>query len=101
MSNHVHAVFRLFDKNEVEKPKYLEDIMHSIKRFSAYEINKILNRSGHFWQVESYDRWVRNDEEQHRIIEYVLNNPVKAKLCQKPLDWKWTFLNERFKKIFQ
>lgn len=101
MSNHVHAVFRLFDKTEVEQPKYLEDIMQSIKRFSAYEINKILNRSGHFWQVESYDRWIRNDEEQHRIIEYVLNNPVKAKLCEKPLDWRWTFLNDRFKKVFQ
>ncbi|MCP9766591.1 hypothetical protein EGI22_01640 [Lacihabitans sp. LS3-19] len=101
MSNHVHAVFRLFDKPEVEKPKFLEEIMQSIKRFSAYESNKLLNRTGHFWQVESYDRWVRNDDELHRIMAYVLNNPVKANLCEKPFDWKWTFLNERFKKIFE
>jgi hypothetical protein len=33
MSNHVHKVFRLFDKTEVEKPKNLEDIMQSINHF--------------------------------------------------------------------
>lgn len=99
MSNHVHLVFRLLDKTETDTPKYLEDIMHSIKQFSAKKCNAILNRKGDFWQHESYDRLIRNDEEQFRIILYVLNNPLKAGLCKHPFDWKWTYLQEKFKKI--
>lgn len=99
MSNHVHLVFGLFDKKETENPKYLEDIMHSIKQFSAKKCNAFLQRTGIFWQHESYDRLIRNDEELLRIILYVINNPVKAKLCENPFDWKWTYLNERFKLV--
>jgi len=99
MSNHVHLVFRLLDKSETDTPKYLEDMMHSIKQFSAKKCNVILNRKGDFWQHESYDRLIRNDEELFRIILYVLNNPVKAGLCKDPFDWKWTYLQEKFKKI--
>ncbi|HLO44925.1 MAG TPA: transposase [Leadbetterella sp.] len=99
MSNHVHLVFRLLDKTETDTPKYLEDIMHSIKQFSAKKCNAILNRKGDFWQHESYDRLIRNDEELFRIVLYVLNNPVKAGLCKNPFGWKWTYLQEKFKKI--
>lgn len=99
MSNQVHLVFRLLDKTETNTPKYLEEIMHSIKQFSAKKCNAILNRKGDFWQHESYDRLIRNDEELFRILLYVINNPVKAGLCKNPFDWKWTYLQEKFKKI--
>ncbi|GAB4468151.1 MAG: hypothetical protein OHK0057_08580 [Thermoflexibacter sp.] len=64
MSNHVHTVFRLFEEQEAEGRKiYLEDIMHSIKLFSARECNKVLGKEGQFWQNESYDRMVRERNE--------------------------------------
>lgn len=94
MSNHVHVVFRLFDASEIKKPFYLEQIMHSIKLFSARECNKLLGESGEFWQSESYDRLVRDDEELKRIIRYVLNNTVKAGLCREIKDWKWSYIKE-------
>lgn len=94
MSNHVHVVFRLFDSKETKKPFYLEQIMHSIKLFSARECNKLIGESGEFWQSESYDRLVRDDEELKRIIRYVLNNPVKAGLCREMKDWKWSYIKE-------
>ncbi len=69
MSNHVHTVFRLFDEDEiVGKPVYLEQIMHSIKLYSASKCNQLLGVEGTFWQHESYDRFVRNDEELRRIM---------------------------------
>jgi putative transposase len=96
MSNHVHVVFRLFDEYEMTKPYYLEQIMHSIKLFSARECNKLLGLEGEFWQEESYDRLVRDKDELKRILLYVLNNPVKAGLCEKMSDWKWSYIKPEY-----
>jgi len=69
MSNHVHAVFHVFEKDENGKEQYLHNVMESIKKFSAKNCNKILNRTGEaFWQDESYDRLVRDRGELYRII---------------------------------
>ncbi|MFT5915955.1 MAG: REP element-mobilizing transposase RayT [Flammeovirgaceae bacterium] len=50
MPNHVHTVFRIFEEQESECVAYLQQIMKSIKSFSAKEANKVLNTSGQFWQ---------------------------------------------------
>lgn len=50
MPNHVHWVFRLFEKDEFEKQIYLEELLYSVKRFSANQINKLENRKGSLWQ---------------------------------------------------
>ena len=65
--------------------------MHSLKSYTSNECNKILKRTGSFWQHESYDHVVRNEEELNRIIHYTLNNPIKAKLVDNPEDWKWSY----------
>lgn len=97
MSNHVHTVFRLFDEQEAEGKKiYLEDIMHSIKLFSTRECNKVLGKEGQFWHNESYDRMVRDRNELYRIINYVLDNPVKAGLCEKRADWQWSYIKSDY-----
>ncbi len=92
MSNHVHAVFDVFECNENNEPLYLQDIMESIKKYSAKKCNEILGRKGQFWQHESYDRLVRNREELYRTICYVLDNPIKAGLCENRADWKWSYI---------
>jgi putative transposase len=69
----------------------LASIMHSIKRHSAFEANRLINRSGEFWQAENYDRYCRNHEEWSRTIRYVLNNPVKAGLVKEWQEWKWSY----------
>jgi putative transposase len=91
MSNHVHSVFRLLEGSETDFEKRLDEIMHSIKRFSAREANKILNRQGQFWEEESYDYLIRNSEELARIIDYILDNPIKAGLCKNRNEWKWSY----------
>jgi REP element-mobilizing transposase RayT len=85
MPNHVHAVLWPMPNH------LLSDILHSWKRFVAREANKLLNRVGQeFWQPESFDHWIRNDEEKARIVRYVINNPVTARLCNAPHEWKWS-----------
>ncbi len=107
MSNHVHVVFTpLLDERSLTEVKHsnprrfesseatLGEIMKSLKGYTAREANKILNRAGQFWEVESYDHEVRNGEELKRIVKYVLNNPVKAELVKDWRDWQWNFLAE-------
>jgi putative transposase len=97
MSNHVHTVFRLLDDAEtIDYAIYLHKFMHSIKSFSAKRCNELLNISGQFWQEESYDRLIRDKNELYRIISYVLDNPVKAGLCQSRQDWKWSYIKEDY-----
>lgn len=87
MPNHVHWIFQLHEKDDVGELVYLEDIMQSIKRFSAYEINKLENREGKLWQKESFDTTIRNEKHLYNAIEYTLNNPVVAGLVKNREDW--------------
>jgi type I restriction enzyme R subunit len=83
MANHVD----LFVKPVIEF-KYL---MQGIKGFTAHKINGALGTRGEtFWQDESFDHWPRDEEEMLRIIHYFEHNPVKAGLCARPEEWRWS-----------
>lgn len=84
MPNHVHILIRPLPGVE------LDAIMHSIKSYTAHEANKILGRSGQFWQPESFDRYIRNQKHFLSVIRYIENNPVKAGLCLRPEDWAYS-----------
>lgn len=90
MFNHVHLICTPLLK---EKDIYfgLAEILHSLKRHTAREANKILQRNGAFWQDESYDHFIRNESELERTVKYVLYNPVKANLVKESTDWKWSY----------
>jgi REP element-mobilizing transposase RayT len=85
MPNHVHAVVR------PNRMHTLSDTLHARKSFTAHEINKRLPRKiVPFWQSESYDHLIRDDEDLHRCCHYTTMNPVNAGLCKKPEQWKWS-----------
>jgi len=92
MSNHVHWVFRVFHNDEKGNTVYLQDILQSVKRYSATTINKIEGVSGSLWQKESYDTTIRDDIHLYTAIDYTINNPVKAGLVTNWYDWKGTRL---------
>ena len=74
----------------------LAKVMHSLKSYTAHETNKFLARAGSFWQHESYDHWVRDDDELERIVAYINANPVKAGLAQRACDFFWCSAHDRF-----
>lgn len=84
MPNHVHVLFRL------EGGSRLADTVQSWKGASALEINRLLGRKGPFWQRDYYDRFVRDMDHFHDCRLYIRNNPVKAGLCDKPEDWRFS-----------
>ena len=66
-------------------------VMHSLKRFTGREGNRILGVTGQaFWQDESYDRLVRNATEFDRIALYIETNPVKAGIAASPEEFLWS-----------
>jgi len=101
MPNHVHLVCQIVspqdDRNDNpasgkdEYPIMLHKIMKSLKGYTAYQANLILGRKGTFWQEENYDHVARDAKELDRIIQYVINNPVKAGLVKNWEEWPWTY----------
>lgn len=90
MPNHLHIMVRPCCKWT------LSSILHSWKSYTGKEANRILGREGEqFWQFESHDHLVRNEKAFYRIWEYTVNNPVKAGLCSKPEDWKFSSAYEQ------
>ncbi len=99
MPNHVHLLVKLFEQNTSEEnsTRYpLTSILKQIKGSTAVQCNKILKRSGQFWQHESYDHLVRDCSERQKIIRYILQNPVQAGLVPNWKKWPWTFCKEKF-----
>jgi REP element-mobilizing transposase RayT len=88
MPNHVHLLIEpLCDPSKLLK---------SLKGFTARAANQALGLTGApFWQKESYDHWVRNDEEFVRIVAYIENNPVKAGHVRTPEVFPWSSASHR------
>lgn len=84
-----------FSDETADSQSPLSQIMHSLKSYTANEANKVLSRSGSFWQRESYDHWVRDDGELARIAEYIANNAVSAKLAKNAWDWPYCSAHDR------
>ena len=90
MSNHVHTVFKpllphselsnLFDIDdesfEMNEHTGLSKIMFLLKGRSARECNLLLERSGSFWEHESFDRVIRSGKFD-KTVRYILNNPLR------------------------
>jgi putative transposase len=91
MPNHVHLVCTPLEKPE-SGYHALTAILHSLKRYTAREANKLLARQGAFWQQEIYDHVVRDEGEFRRIIAYVLNNPIKVGLVATWEEWAWNYV---------
>ncbi len=70
--------------------------MQSIKRISARKANSKLERSGKFWQDESFDRLIRDDKELFNTIKYVLMNPVNAGLVDDWEKWGCTYCHPNY-----
>jgi REP element-mobilizing transposase RayT len=84
MPNHLHFLLT---------PAYghpLSQIMKSIKSYTSHEANRILGRKGQFWMEDYFDRYIRDAKHFAAAIAYIENNPVKAGLCKRAIDWQFS-----------
>ncbi|WP_080237713.1 hypothetical protein [Spirosoma rigui] len=102
MANHVRIVVNtavqldnLTANETITSANYtqLYTALKHIKGGSARLVNQLLDRTGAFWQPEGYDHYVRNSAELQRIINYTVQNPVKAGLVDNWEEWPHTYLS--------
>jgi len=64
--------------------------MHWLNGIWAQRINRRYGRTGHLFE-NRFSAWAIRDEEHWReTCRYVLENPVRAGLCESALDWPWS-----------
>ena len=83
MPNHIHMLF----KQKIELPK----IMKQIKGATANKINKMLNKSGRFWEKNYYDKVIRDEKHFAVVYDYIKSNPIKVGLD----------VNKRFYSVYE
>ncbi|MGB5769431.1 MAG: transposase [Crocosphaera sp.] len=71
MSNHVHYLI------EPKQPEDLPKIMHYINWYTAMCFNRMLNRSGHFWEKRYFSGGFPKDDYQRALntLRYIHANP--------------------------
>jgi acyl-coenzyme A synthetase/AMP-(fatty) acid ligase/REP element-mobilizing transposase RayT len=84
MPNHVHVLLRPIEGHA------LAEIMKRIKGVSARKINQLLGRNGSIWQADYFDRYIRDEDDRLRKVQYIENNPVAAKLIGDASLWKYS-----------
>lgn len=82
MPNHVHLL--------VTPGVTAKQWLGPLKGFTAYRANRTLSRHAPFWQDESYDHLVRNEEEFRRAQRYIEHNPVTAGLVASAAGLPWS-----------
>lgn len=87
MPNHVHVVARLHEGQTLDK------ILHSWKSYSANVINRLLRRTGIFWEDERHDHIIRSYPALFRISEYIIDNPQKGNVSAAEASWLCATLN--------
>jgi REP element-mobilizing transposase RayT len=83
MPNHVHALIETVEGHRIG------NVLHSWKSFTSKEANRILGRSGTFWQADFFDRYIRNEKHYNAVVNYIRDNPVMAGLAQRREDWPY------------
>src|SRR5438477_937544 len=100
MAEHVHALLQPWVKEDdaEDKPNFwpIGDLMHSIKSFSANEINKTEHKKGEtVWEKESFDRLMRSDHDVEEKYLYICGNAWKDYVAEpdEKYPWLWTWEN--------
>ncbi|MDP9100138.1 MAG: DEAD/DEAH box helicase [Verrucomicrobiota bacterium] len=98
MPDHVHFLFQPWPKGYDDKGNALfwslKELLHSVKSFSAHEINAVEKKKGAVWERESFDRYVRSDADLEEKFHYILSNPWDAGVAGQNQEYPWAWTQE-------
>ena len=83
MPNHVHLVVDVW-----QKPLSL--LIKTWKGATAAPANRILGRTGQFWQEDYWDTLIRDEAHLRKAVRYVEHNPARATLTRDNALWPWS-----------
>ena len=84
MTNHPHLVI------ETKEGSNLSKIMQGINLSYVYHYRRKYGHVGHFWQGRFKSLLIQKDSYLLECGKYIELNPVRAKLAEKPEDYKWS-----------
>jgi len=91
MPSHAHLLFTPLPDAK-GWPFSLPVILKSLKGSSARTVNKLMGTEGPVWQDESFDHVLRSNESTSQKLDYICQNPVRARLVNKPEDYPWLWV---------
>jgi len=84
MPDHLHVVCSVANSQS--------SFLSFISRFKS-EVSRRAHQMGlveFAWERSYWDRYARDDEDVLAMIQYVLDNPVRERLCERWEDWPWS-----------
>jgi REP element-mobilizing transposase RayT len=84
MTNHYHAVV----ETGLEQ---LSAGLHRLNGIYAQRFNQRHGRAGHLFGDRYGARVIEDEDYLRAACEYVVNNPVRAGLCEAAEDWRWSW----------
>jgi REP element-mobilizing transposase RayT len=83
MTTHVHLVIETPHANISSGLQWLFAV-------HAQRFNRRWGRFGHLFADRFWSRVIERDDYFEELCRYVLQNPVKAGLCEHPSEWRWS-----------
>jgi putative transposase len=84
MPEHLHVLITPSDETTIDKA------MQMIKGGSAHRMGAERPQQFPIWHRGFHDRWIRDAEQFRKVKSYIEQNPVKARLAEKPEDYTWS-----------
>ena len=84
MPDHVHFIIEL-------KSTSLVKLMHSLKSYTANEINRVLGQKGHVWESQYYERGIKDESTLNSLIRYCLENPVRKGMVSDYREYRFWY----------
>jgi len=83
MVNHYHLLVQTLRPN-------LADGMRELNSVYAQHFNRRYDRCGHLFQARYAAVLVQRDQHLLETARYIALNPVRAGLCESPVEWPWS-----------
>jgi putative transposase len=98
MPDHTHFLFQPRPKKRDLDGKdifwSIAELAHSVKSFTAHEINKLTDSKGPVWEEEVFDRYIRSESDLHEKFRYICRNPWESKVAGPTEDYQWVWTKE-------
>ena len=88
MNNHTHMLL------QADKIENLSKYMQSLNTRYGHYYNKKYERVGYVFRDRYKAQGIYNEEQLNICIKYIFDNPVKAGICKKPDEYKFSNYNK-------
>jgi len=84
MKNHIHLLLVPEHDNSLAKT------MQKLSLRYTQHVNKKYARSGRLWECRFYSSVIDSDAYLWSVCRYIERNPVRAKVTEKPTEYRWS-----------